>query len=42
VLGGMWWWWVPPLAVIAIFFVGLYLAATGLDRIANPRIGNTL
>lgn len=41
VLAGMWWWWLPPLTVIGILFIGLYLVATGLDEIANPRIGNT-
>jgi peptide/nickel transport system permease protein len=41
VLAGMWWWWLPPLTVIVILFIGLYLVATGLDEIANPRIGNT-
>lgn len=41
VLAGMWWWWLPPLTVIVILFIGLYLIATGLDEIANPRIGNT-
>jgi len=41
VLAGMWWWWLPPLTVIVILFIGLYLVATGLDKIANPRIGNT-
>ena len=41
VLGGMWWGWLTPLSVIVILFVGLYLAATGLDKIANPRIGST-
>lgn len=41
VLGGMWWWWVPPLTAIAILFVGLYLAASGLDQIANPRMRST-
>jgi len=37
----MWWWCLPPLTVIVILFIGLYLVATGLDEIANPRIGNS-
>ena len=41
VLAGMWWWWIPPLTVIVVLFLGLYLVATGLDEIANPRIGNS-
>ena len=41
VLAGMWWWWMPPLTVIMILFIGLYLVATGLDEIANPRIGHS-
>jgi peptide/nickel transport system permease protein len=41
VLAGMWWWWIPPLTVIVVLFMGLYLIATGLDEIANPRIGNS-
>ena len=41
VLAGMWWWWLPPLSVIVVLFIGLYMIATGLDEIANPRIGTT-
>lgn len=39
VLLGQWWWWGPPIAVIAIIFVGLYLLSVGLDRFANPKLG---
>lgn len=41
-VAGMWWWWLPPLVAIVVLFIGLYLTATGLDRIANPRIGSTI
>lgn len=37
-LSGLWWWWVPPMAVIVDIFLGLYIAASGFDEIANPRI----
>lgn len=36
-LRGLWWWWLPPILVIVDLFVGLYLTASGLDEIANPR-----
>ena len=39
-INGWWWWWVPPIAVIAVLFIGLFLVAVGLDEIANPRIRN--
>ncbi len=35
---GMWWWFVPPIAVLILIFVGLFLLATGLDNISNPRL----
>lgn len=38
IINGWWWWWVPPIAVIAILFIGLFLIAVGLDEIANPRV----
>lgn len=38
-LRGMWWWWVPPIAMIVLIFLGLFLVSMGLDRIANPRLG---
>lgn len=38
VLRGAWWWWAPPIAMISIIFVGLFLVSIGLDRIANPRL----
>jgi peptide/nickel transport system permease protein len=37
-LHGYWWWWLPPIAIIAILFVGLFNLAGGLDEIANPRL----
>lgn len=38
VLRGLWWWWAPPIAMIALIFVGLMLLSAGLDRVANPRL----
>ncbi len=38
VIRGMWWWWGLPIAVLAIIFSGLFLIATGLDEVANPRL----
>jgi peptide/nickel transport system permease protein len=38
VIRGMWWWWGFPLVVLAIIFQGLFLIATGLDEVANPRL----
>jgi peptide/nickel transport system permease protein len=37
-LRGLWWWWAAPVGVIVILFVGLFLIATGLDELANPRL----
>jgi peptide/nickel transport system permease protein len=38
ILRGMWWWWAPPVAMIALIFVGLMLTSMGLDRIVNVRL----
>src|SRR5258708_37312256 len=38
-LQGMWWWGDPAIAILIVLFVGLLLVATGLDEIANPRLG---
>lgn len=38
VLRGMWWWWGFPILTLVIIFLGLFLMATGLDEIANPRL----
>jgi peptide/nickel transport system ATP-binding protein len=38
VLRGQWWWWGPPIAVISLIFIGLFLVSVGLDRIANPTL----
>ena len=35
---GMWWWFGPPIVVIAVFVVGLFMVTAGLDQIANPRL----
>lgn len=41
VFRGMWWWFVPPILVLVLIFVGLFMIASGLDRIANPRLRGT-
>lgn len=38
VLRGMWWWWGFPIILLALIFSSLFLIATGLDEIANPRL----
>jgi peptide/nickel transport system permease protein len=38
ILRGMWWWWGFPILILMIIFTGLFLMATGLDEIANPRL----
>jgi peptide/nickel transport system permease protein len=38
ILRGMWWWWGFPILVLVIIFSGLFLIATGLDEVANPRL----
>ena len=38
ILHGMWWWYGPPIAIIVMLFVGLFLVSTGLDEWANPRL----
>jgi peptide/nickel transport system permease protein len=37
-LRGLWWWWAAPVGVIVILFTGLFLIASGLDEVANPRL----
>ncbi len=37
-LRGEWWWWAAPVGVIVILFTGLFLIASGLDEVANPRL----
>jgi len=37
-LRGMWWWWGPPIAVLVLVFMSLFMIAQGLDRYANPRL----
>ncbi|MEJ1159154.1 ABC transporter permease [Prosthecomicrobium sp. N25] len=41
ILRGLWWWWAPPVAMIALIFVGLLLTSAGLDRIVNVRLRTT-
>lgn len=38
ILRGMWWWWGFPILFLVLIFSGLFLIATGLDEIANPRL----
>jgi peptide/nickel transport system permease protein len=35
---GMWWWIAPPVGILIILFVGLFLTSKGLDELANPRL----
>ncbi|CAN5599524.1 hypothetical protein BH09CHL1_BH09CHL1_07170 [soil metagenome] len=37
-LRGLWWWWAVPVAAIVVLFVSLFLIASALDEIANPRL----
>lgn len=37
-LRGLWWWWAAPVGVIVVLFVALFLLASGLDEVANPRL----
>ena len=39
---GLWWWFGPPIVVIAVFVVGLFMLTAGLDQIANPRLRTTV
>jgi ABC-type dipeptide/oligopeptide/nickel transport system permease subunit len=34
----MWWWWGIPIALLVLFFVGLFLVSAGLDDALNPRL----
>ena len=38
ILHGMWWWFGPPIVVLAMIFVGLFLITAGLDEWSNPRL----
>jgi len=40
ILRGQWWWWGPPIALISLIFIGLFLLSMGLDRIANPTLAS--
>ena len=35
---GMWWWILPPIGVLLLIFVGLFLISMGLDQLSNPRL----
>ena len=37
-LQGMWWWILPPILILVILFVGLYLINQGVDELSNPRL----
>ncbi|MCB0084017.1 MAG: ABC transporter permease [Caldilineaceae bacterium] len=34
----MWWGFMPPIVIIVMLFLGLFLMSQGLDQIANPRL----
>lgn len=38
ILHGMWWWFGPPIVVLAVIFIGLFLITAGLDEWSNPRL----
>jgi peptide/nickel transport system permease protein len=38
ILRGMWWWWGFPILLLIVIFTGLFMIATGLDEVANPRL----
>lgn len=38
VINGWWWWWLPPIFIVCVLFVSLFLIGVGLDEVANPRI----
>jgi peptide/nickel transport system permease protein len=37
-LQGAWWVWAPPIVVMVVLFLGLFLVSAGLDEWANPRL----
>ena len=37
-LQNMWWWILPPVTILIILFVGLYLVNAGLEELSNPRL----
>ncbi|MBL8698156.1 MAG: ABC transporter permease [Alphaproteobacteria bacterium] len=38
IIRGMWWWWGPPVATIALIFLGLLTTSIGMDRLVNARL----
>jgi len=38
---GMWWRWAPPVLIIILLFIALFMITAGLDEIANPRSRRT-
>ena len=38
ILHGMWWWFGPPILVLAMIFVGLFLITAWVDEWSNPRL----
>ena len=40
ILRGLWWWWAPPIAAIALIFIGLLLTSIGLDSVVNKRLAS--
>ncbi len=37
-LNGIWWWWAPPVAILGLVFISLYMVSVGMDKIANPKL----
>jgi peptide/nickel transport system permease protein len=35
---GVWWWWLPPIAVLSLLFIVLFLMQVGLDKVLNPKL----
>lgn len=38
IIRGLWWWWGPPVAMIALIFLGLLMTSIGMDRLVNARL----
>ena len=38
---GLWWWWLPPIFVLIVLFVGLFLVSAAMDEFVNPRLRKT-
>lgn len=38
ILLGLWYWLLPPIVVLVLLFIGLFMISAGLDEVANPRL----